>query len=152
MNDFVESLFNPIFIAVNSLTLLVMSLSLLLYGHHMKNNLTESTALLSRDTSVSTLKDRDSSGAITPVVAMGPPTTLSKKKNVTDENINLKIKFKILARINKILSVVLVCYSLRVLCLGYLFVVFLTGSNDESFGISLWLVFSWLIPSLPVSF
>lgn len=133
VGDFYESIYPLAFIAVNSLTLFIMSSSLLVYGRHIKNNLIDSTALLGKEANSSTT-----------------PTTVTKGKNVTEEHVTLKIKFKILARINKILIIVLVCYALRVISLGYLFVLVLTGNEGFTY-LALWLLFSWLVPSLPVS-
>lgn len=128
VQDFQDSFFNALLIVVNSLTLLVMSFSLLVYGRHMKNNILESSFLLSEETSSHTK-------AIT-------------KREV---NSNLKLNLKILGRINRILAVSLVCYSARVLSLGFLFVMYVTG-HESVMGLTVWLAVSWFVPFFfPVS-
>ena len=134
VDDFHDSIFNPLFIVVNSFTLLLMSLSLLMYGAHMKSNLIESTDLLMRDS----LASRNT----------GPP--VKSASNIAEEDIGLKIKLKILARINRTLAILLICYTFRVIALIYV-VVTVESGVDYDVSLTLWLFFSWMIPSVPVS-
>lgn len=130
MEDFAASPYNLFYIIVNSFTMLVMSSSLLLYGYNMKSNLAASSALLSRPMSQS---------------ASNNSTSIS----LCEDKVNLKIKLKMLARINNILIIVLACYALRVLSLVFLSVEYLIGGAPMT--LTAWLICSWLIPSVPVS-
>ena len=132
VEDYLDSIFNVIYLVVNSLTLVILSSSLLLYGHNMKKNLADSTAIMaaSRPISISTASS-------------------FKVSQASEDHVNLRIKFKMLSRINKILVTVLVCYSLRVMALCFLIVSYAIAGAPMI--LTVWLVISWLIPSLPVS-
>ena len=139
VEDFERSAFIPIFLIVNTLTLVLLSLSLFLYGTYMKKNLSDSTRVMTRDTALS--------GTTVPV-------------SLTDDDMRVNIKLKIWSRINNTLILLLTCYSFRVMALVFLFVEYFLNKNDnddateednENFiPITVWLTMSWLIPSVPV--
>ena len=141
IEDFANSAFYLTFIIVNSLTLMLMSLTLYIYGTLMKNNLVDSADVLTRATATS---------GSTRLTTGSAPITL------TEEDHAVIIKLKLLSRINKTLVVLLSCYSLRVLALIYLFVAYLLDIEDDSNSelfvpFTVWFLLSWLIPSVPVS-
>ncbi len=135
---FQKSPYNALFVVVNSVTLFLMSGGLLFYGRHIQSNLLESTSLLS-NLSFSTLRPSQSMALLT---------------RLTDNNdsLNLKLKYKILSRINTTLLIVLVCYAVRIATRSLMLVFFFSQifPDKVSFLEFMWLFFSWMIPSLPV--
>ena len=135
LDDFFESSYSTVFVAVNSLTLLLMSLSLLFYAFRMKKNVMKSTDLVVRDRATLDVKN----------------TTSALNKELGE---SFLIKLKLLTRINRILAILLACYTLRVISLGYIFVLYLKGIDTvhATRPLTTWLLVSWLIPAMPVSF